>query len=96
MTLDVARGFSMSLPEAERLKVVYGSALVTSADERHMVNVTEIGNEHREIQYPRAVLGRIIRARVEEILEMVRDCLNRSGFGHIIGKRVILTGEQAS
>ncbi|ETS11326.1 cell division protein FtsA [Bartonella henselae] len=92
VTLDVARGFSMSLPEAERLKVVYGSALVTSADERHMVNVTEIGNEHREIQYPRAVLGRIIRARVEEILEMVRDCLNRSGFGHIIGKRVILTG----
>ncbi|WP_019221485.1 cell division protein FtsA [Bartonella senegalensis] len=92
VTLDVARGFSMSLTEAERLKVVDGSALVTSADERHMINVTEIGNGHREIQYPRAVLGRIIRARVEEILEMVRDCLNRSGFGHIIGKRVILTG----
>ncbi|WP_455480369.1 cell division protein FtsA [Bartonella sp. B12(2025)] len=92
VTLDVARGFSMSITEAERLKVVYGSALLTSADERHMINVAEIGSEHREIQYPRAVLGRIIRARVEEILEMVRDCLNRSGFGHIIGKRVILTG----
>ncbi|AFR26553.1 cell division protein FtsA [Bartonella quintana] len=92
VTLDVARGFSMSITEAERLKVVYGSALLTSADERHMINVTEIGNKPGEIQYPRAVLGRIIRARVEEILEMVRDCLNRSGFGHIIGKRVILTG----
>ncbi|WP_208434034.1 cell division protein FtsA [Bartonella taylorii] len=92
VTLDVARGFSMSLTEAERLKVIYGSALLTSADEQHMINVTEIGSEHRETQYPRAVLGRIIRARVEEILEMVRDCLNRSGFGHIIGKRVILTG----
>ncbi|EJF78643.1 Cell division protein FtsA [Candidatus Bartonella washoeensis] len=92
VTLDVARGFSMSIEEAERLKVVYGSALLTSADERHMINVAEIGSEHRETQYPRAVLGRIIRARVEEILEMVRDCLNRSGFGHIVGKRVILTG----
>ncbi|WP_175868702.1 cell division protein FtsA [Bartonella gabonensis] len=92
VTLDVARGFSMSLIEAERLKVVYGSALLTSADERQMINVAEIGSEQHEIQYPRAVLGRIIRARVEEILEMVRDCLNRSGFGHIIGKRVILTG----
>ncbi|WP_375646510.1 MULTISPECIES: cell division protein FtsA [unclassified Bartonella] len=92
VTLDVARGFSMSLTEAERLKVVYGSALLTSADERQMINVAEIGSEQRETQYPRAVLGRIIRARVEEILEMVRDCLNRSGFGHIIGKRVILTG----
>ncbi|MBB4076583.1 cell division protein FtsA [Bartonella fuyuanensis] len=92
VTLDVARGFSMSLTEAERLKVVYGSALLTSADERQMINVAEIGSEQHETQYPRAVLGRIIRARVEEILEMVRDCLNRSGFGSIIGKRVILTG----
>ncbi|MGF7157364.1 cell division protein FtsA [Bartonella heixiaziensis] len=92
VTLDVARGFSMSIEEAERLKVVSGSALLTSADERQMINVAEIGSEHREIQYPRAVLGRIIRARIEEILEMVRDCLNRSGFGHIVGKRVILTG----
>ncbi|WP_039758970.1 cell division protein FtsA [Bartonella queenslandensis] len=92
VTLDVARGFSMSLTEAERLKVLYGSALLTSADERQMINVTEIGSEQRATQYPRAVLGRIIRARIEEILEMVRDCLNRSGFGHIIGKRVILTG----
>ncbi|WP_332066037.1 cell division protein FtsA [Bartonella sp. CB189] len=92
VTLDVARGFSTSIEEAERLKVVYGSALLASVDDRHMINVAEIGNEQRETQYPRAVLGRIIRARVEEILEMVRDCLNRSGFGHIIGKRVILTG----
>lgn len=92
VTLDIARGFSMSLTEAERLKVVYGSALLTSADELQTINVAEIGCERRETQYPRAVLGRIIRARVEEILEMVRDCLNRSGFGHVIGKRVILTG----
>ncbi|WP_336279520.1 cell division protein FtsA [Bartonella sp. CB175] len=92
VTLDVARGFSTSIEEAERLKVVYGSALLASVDDRYMINVAEIGSEQRETQYPRAVLGRIIRARVEEILEMVRDCINRSGFGHIIGKRVILTG----
>ncbi|MCZ2328662.1 cell division protein FtsA [Bartonella sp. F02] len=92
VTLDVARGFSMSIEEAERLKVMYGSTFLESADDRRMINVAEIGSEYHEIQYPRAVLGRIIRARVEEILEMLRDCLNRSGFGHIIGKRVVLTG----
>ncbi|AQX30940.1 cell division protein FtsA [Bartonella schoenbuchensis] len=92
ITLDVARGLSMSIEEAERLKVVYGSTFSADCDERQMINVSEIGNERLEIQYPCAVLGRIIRARVEEILEMMRDCLNRSGFGHIIGKRVILTG----
>ncbi|WP_455476685.1 cell division protein FtsA [Bartonella sp. B41] len=92
VTLDVARGFSMSIEEAERLKVVYGSVLSASADDRCIIDVAEIGSERCETQYPRAVLARIVRARVEEILEMVRDCLNRSGFGYIIGKRVILTG----
>ncbi|KEG16961.1 cell division protein FtsA [Bartonella bacilliformis] len=92
VTLDVARGFSMSIEEAERLKIVYGSTFSMSADDRCMINVLEIGNGHHETEYPRAVLGRVIRARVEEILEMMRDRLNRSGFGHIIGKRVILTG----
>ncbi|AGF74711.1 cell division protein FtsA [Bartonella australis AUST/NH1] len=92
ITLDVARGLSMSVEEAERLKVIYGSTFLASADDRRMINVVEIGGERREAQYPRAVLGRIVRARVEEILEMIRDCLSRSGFGHVIGKRVVLTG----
>ncbi|WP_078719122.1 MULTISPECIES: cell division protein FtsA [unclassified Bartonella] len=92
ITLDVARGLSMSIEEAERLKVIYGSTISESAADHHMINVSEIGNEHYKTQYPCAVLGRIIRARVEEILEVLRDCLNCSGFGHIIGKRVILTG----
>ncbi|ALE03626.1 cell division protein FtsA [Bartonella ancashensis] len=92
ITLDIARGFSVSVEEAERLKVVYGSTLLANADDRNMINVSEIGNKHRKTEYPRSVLGRIIRARVEEILEMVRDYLNHSGFGNIIGKRVILTG----
>ncbi|WP_078688375.1 MULTISPECIES: cell division protein FtsA [unclassified Bartonella] len=90
ITLDVARGLSMSIEEAERLKVMYGSTLSESTDAHHMINVAEIGNERT--QYPCAVLSRIIRARVEEILEMLRDCLSCSGFGHIVGKRVILTG----
>ncbi|MDD9332799.1 MAG: cell division FtsA domain-containing protein, partial [Bartonella sp.] len=70
ITLDVARGLSMSIEEAERLKVMYGSTLSESIDAHRMINVAEIGNERT--QYPCAVLGRIIRARVEEILEMLR------------------------
>lgn len=92
VTLDIARGFSMPLEAAERLKVMHGSALSGGVDDRHMINVSPIAGEQQETQYPRAVLTRIIRARVEETLEMVRDRLNRSGFGHVVGKRVVLTG----
>jgi cell division protein FtsA len=33
-----------------------------------------------------------VRARIEEILELVRDRLNRSGYGTLVGRRVVLTG----
>ena len=37
-------------------------------------------------------MTRIIRACVEETLEILRDRLNASGYGNAVGKRVILTG----
>ena len=37
-------------------------------------------------------LVRIIRPRVEETLEMIRDRLARSGFSEVVGKRLVLTG----
>lgn len=92
VTLDIARGFSIPVDAAERLKVMHGSAISSGIDDRHMINVSPIAGEYYETQYPRSVLTRIIRARIEETLEMVRDRLNRSGFGHVIGKRVVLTG----
>ena len=94
VTMDVARGFSTRMDDAERLKVMHGSALPSAADDRDLISVPPIGDDERDVpnQYPRSVLTRIIRARVEETLELVRDRLNQSGLGHIVGKRVVLTG----
>ena len=79
---------------AERLKVMHGSALPGSADDRDLVTIQPIGDDDGEVplQVPRSVMTRIIRARVEETLEMLRDRLNKSGYGNVVGKRVVLTG----
>jgi len=94
VTLDMARGLSTRLEDAERLKVMHGSALPSGADDRDIVTVPPIGNDHSDVavQIPRAVMTRIIRARIEETLELVRDRLNQSGYGNAVGKRVVLTG----
>jgi cell division protein FtsA len=94
VTMDLARGLSTRLEDAERLKVVHGSALPSGADDRDIVTVPAIGADESEsaVQIPRSVMTRIIRARVEETLEMLRDRLNSSGYGSVIGKRVVLTG----
>lgn len=94
VTMDLARGLSTRLDDAERLKVMHGSALPASADDRSVVSIQPIGADEHEhpLQVPRSVMSRIIRARVDETLELVRDRLNRSGYGHLVGRRVVLTG----
>ncbi len=94
VTMDLARGLSTRLEDAERLKVMHGSALPSGADDRELISVPAIGDDdgNGAVQLSRSIVTRIIRARIEETLELIRDRLNRSGYGNVIGKRVILTG----
>ncbi|WP_048648142.1 cell division protein FtsA [Nitratireductor soli] len=94
VTMDLVRGLSTRLEDAERLKVMHGSALLSSSDDRDIVSIHPMGADQNEqpIQVPRAVMTRIIRARIEETLEIARDKLNRSGYGGLVGRRVVLTG----
>ena len=94
VTTDLARGLSTRIEDAERLKVVHGSALPNSSDERELISVPPIGEDDRDqpTQVPRALVSRIVRARIEETLELIRDRIQRSGFSPIVGKRVVLTG----
>jgi cell division protein FtsA len=93
VTLDLAKGLSTSISAAERLKVMHGSALPGSADDRDLVSIQPIGDESDVAgQVPRSMVTRIIRARVEETLELLRERINKSGYGNLVGKRVVLTG----
>ncbi|MBV2184893.1 MAG: cell division protein FtsA, partial [Rhizobium sp.] len=94
VTTDLARGLSTRIEDAERLKVVHGSALANGADEREVVSVPPIGEDDRDqpLQVPKALLTRIIGARIEETLELLRDRIQKSGFSPVVGKRVVLTG----
>ncbi len=94
VTMDMAKGLSTRLEHAERLKVMHGSALPASADDRDLVTIQPMGAEEGDVpvQAPRSVMTRIIRARVDETLEILRDRLAKSGYGNVVGRRVVLTG----
>jgi cell division protein FtsA len=93
VTLDIARGLNASVADAERIKTFYGSVLVGGSDERDMITVPPVGDEREQAQLvPRSALVHIIKPRVEEILEMVRDRLAASPFAAEARGRVILTG----
>ena len=94
VTGDLARGLSTRTEYAERLKVMHGSALPEGGDERDMITIQPLAGDEadQQMQIPRAAMNRIIRARVEETFELVRDRINQSGLAGTIGKRVVLTG----
>jgi cell division protein FtsA len=94
VTTDLARGLNASLSDAERIKTLYGSVLAGGADERDMITIPPVGHDERETPQfvPRSALTRIIKPRIEEILEMVRDRLQASPFASEASGRVILTG----
>jgi cell division protein FtsA len=94
VTMDLARGLNSRISDAERIKAIYGSVLMGGSDERDMITVPPVGDDEREPPQfvSRAALTRIIKPRVEEILEMVRDRLKASPFAAEPRGRVILTG----
>jgi cell division protein FtsA len=97
ITMDVARGLTMRVSDAERLKVLHGSCIESGMDEREMLSIQQVGEDGRDDPHlmPKSNLTRIIRPRVEEIVELVRDRLVRSGFGSESGRRIVLTGGAA-
>jgi len=94
VTMDLARGLNTRIADAERIKAIYGSVLAGGSDERDMITVPPVGDDDREPPQfvSRAQLVRIIKPRVEEMLEMLRDRLAASPFAAEPRGRIVLTG----
>ncbi|GGK30078.1 cell division protein FtsA [Salinarimonas ramus] len=94
VTMDVARGLATKLSAAERLKTLHGACIASAADERDLIHVPTVDEDERDVaaHLPKSHLVRIVRPRVEEILELVRDRLAEAGHGPRPGRRIVLTG----
>jgi cell division protein FtsA len=93
VTNDIARGCSTSVAHAERLKALYGNCQGSPDDERELLPVPQVGeDEHQIAKMPRSMLISVIRPRLEEIFELVKERLETAGLGRAAGVRVVLTG----
>jgi cell division protein FtsA len=94
ITHDIARGLSTTIAHAERMKTLWGSAMASIADDRETVAVPLLGERGVDTIYhtPKSMLTGIIRPRLEEIFDLVRERLEQSSFARLAGGRVVLTG----
>ena len=93
VTMDIARGLDARLADAERLKTFHGAAIDSSSDDCETIAFDHVGDSGAHpVHAPKSHLVRIIRPRVEETLEFLRDRLARAGFPSGAGRRIVLTG----
>src|SRR2546430_595588 len=94
VTMDLARGLSACIADAERIKTLYGSVLTGGSDASELMSVPTAGDNERDAPQivSRATIANIVRHRAEEIFEMVRDRLADSPFAAEPKARVVLSG----
>ncbi|HSF64517.1 MAG TPA: cell division protein FtsA [Paracoccaceae bacterium] len=94
VTSDIAKGLMVPVAMAERIKTKFGGVHATGMDDREMI---EIGGDSGDWEKDRRRVSRteligIMRPRVEEILEDVRERLDAAGFDHLPSQQIVITG----
>jgi len=93
ITTDIARGLTTSIESAERLKTLYGSVITNPSDDFELIDVHILGSEVNQFnQINRSQLNSIIKPRVEETLELIRQKLKEHNLDKKPIKNLVLTG----
>ncbi len=94
VTNDIAQGLSTTIAHAERMKTLWGNVLPDGHSEREMLAVPMLGERGVDTvqKVPKSHLTNILRPRLEEIFELVRDKISSPAFAPHNGGRVVLTG----
>lgn len=94
ITSDISTGLRTPVSEAERIKIRHGCAYGPLIPREETIEVPSVGGrEPREVS--RQILGRIIEARMEEILNLSYKEINKSGYEDLLAAGIVLTGGTA-
>ncbi|MBV9434644.1 MAG: cell division protein FtsA, partial [Acidobacteria bacterium] len=90
-TNDVAVGLRTPLADAEKIKRMFGAAVVTSVPEGNEIEVPSVGERPSRLMSQRT-LGEILEPRARELFEMLREQLRQAGVLEALGSGCVLTG----
>jgi len=90
-TSDLSVGLCTPVNEAEKLKKLYGNAIVTLIPEGNEVEVPSVGDRPSRLM-PQRLLGEILEPRARELCELLRDTLRHNGMFEICLAGLVLSG----
>jgi cell division protein FtsA len=93
ISFDIARALNTPLAEAERIKALYGTLVGAQSDGHELISYSLSGEEEGGTYHTtKAKLAEIIRPRVNSMLALVGERIERGGFAAYAGDCVVLTG----
>jgi cell division protein FtsA len=90
-TSDLSVGLCTPILQAEKIKKLFGNAIVTLIPEVNEVEVPSVGDRASRLVSQRMV-GEIIEPRARELFEMLRENLRHAGMLEVCAAGVVLTG----
>ncbi len=94
ITNDIARGLCTTILNAERIKNLYGAAVVNSIDKNDTIEVQTSDIENCEINIvERSFLVEIIQARLDEIMSLLKAKLDENDLTAI--NKIVIVGNGA-
>src|SRR5580700_5583286 len=90
-TSDLSVGLCTPLAEAEKIKKIFGNAIVTLIPEGNEVEVPSVGDRASRL-LPQRLLGEILEPRARELVEILRDTLRQSGTFDLCRAGLVLSG----
>lgn len=91
ITNDIAVGLRTPQSEAEKLKIRHGSCVKEMVAAEETIEVPGVGGRQPRI-VARRLLAEIIEPRAEEMFQLIRTEIEKTGYAELIGSGVVLTG----
>ena len=94
VTNDIAVQLRTPLPYAEEIKIKYACALSQLANPDETIEVPSVGDRPPR-RLARQTLAEVVEPRYEELFQLIREELRRSGFEELMAAGIVLTGGSA-
>ena len=91
LTNDIAIGLRTPNEDAERIKRRYASAVYVRPERDNMIDVPGVGGRQSR-QVTREELAFVAGPRIRELLTLAREEIRRSGYEHLVGTGIVITG----
>jgi len=95
VTSDIAKVFSVNIDTAEKLKILYGNAVVGSLSRNDTIRIDDFEPDSgyaAGLSITSNQLAQVISPRIEEILQQIKKQYDATGMDHLLARRMVITG----